>query len=121
MDRIKSNIKVRSEEGGNFAYFLEKEELYSRLSDIKDNLGNDIEFMEIGENILLDNQMLKVIDINLKFENIHSNIKHNDKTEISTPKNLMNCKLKPYIIYCWLLAYLRKPSRTFLVGNYLLN
>ena len=27
----------------------------------------------------------------------------------------------PYIIYCWLLAYLRKSSRTFLVGNYLLN
>ena len=27
----------------------------------------------------------------------------------------------PYIIYCWLLAYLRKSSRTFLVGNYLLT
>jgi hypothetical protein len=27
----------------------------------------------------------------------------------------------PYIIYCWLFAYLRKSSRTFLVGNYLLN
>ena len=30
-------------------------------------------------------------------------------------------QVTPYIIYCWLLAYLRKPSRTFLVGNYLLN
>tara|TARA_B110000238_G_scaffold199322_1_gene246130 strand:+ start:710 stop:829 length:120 start_codon:yes stop_codon:yes gene_type:complete len=27
----------------------------------------------------------------------------------------------PDIIYCWLIAHLRKSSRTFLVGNYLLN
>ena len=29
--------------------------------------------------------------------------------------------IKPYIIYYWLLPYLRKSSQTLLVGNYLLN
>jgi hypothetical protein len=38
-------------------------------------------------------------------------------------KNIKNKILlaTPYIIYCWLFAYLRKSSRTFLVGNYLVT
>jgi hypothetical protein len=27
----------------------------------------------------------------------------------------------PYKLYCWLFAYFRKSSRTFLVGNYLVT
>lgn len=89
MDRITTNIKIISEDGGDFAYFLEKEDLYSKLSGLKDTFGEDMEFIEIGENIQLNNQILKVIDINLKFENINLQTKHIDKTEKSTPKNLI--------------------------------
>lgn len=89
MERIKSNIKIISKDNGVYKCFFEKEDLYSKLSGIKDSLGNNIEFIEIGGNMQLENQLFRVTDINLKFENIDYNIKHNDKTEASTPKNLI--------------------------------
>lgn len=89
MNQIKTNIRIISPDGGDFAYFLEIEDLYSKLSGEKDALGEDMEFIEIGNNIILNNDILKVIDINLKFENIASNINHFDKSESSTPKNLI--------------------------------
>ena len=52
---------------------------------------------------------------NWVLKNWKNKIKLNYKTEW---KQLL---ATPYIIYCWLLAYLRKSSRTFFVGNYLLN
>lgn len=89
MQRINSSIRIISVNGGDFACFFEKEDLYSKLSGSKDILGNDIEFIEIGKNIQLENQILKVIDINIKFENIDLNKNHMDKTKNSTPKNLI--------------------------------
>ena len=39
--------------------------------------------------IYLNDDKLKVLDINVKFDNIDHNIHHKDKTENSMPKNLI--------------------------------
>ena len=89
MNRITTNIRIDSEDGGNFGYFTEKEDLYSKLSGVKDTLGDNMEFIEIGKNIHLNDKILEVLDINLKFENINLQTQHKDKTEETTPKDLM--------------------------------
>lgn len=86
---LNTNIRIINEEGSDFAYFTSKEDLYAKLSGEKDPYGEDMEFIEIGENIQLNDEILKVIDINLKFENIGLQIKPFDKTEGTTPKNLI--------------------------------
>src|SRR5690554_4332005 len=88
MKKIISKIRIISQDGGDFAFFFELEDLYSKLSGVKDKYGENMEFIEIGKNIQLDNEILKVKDINLKFENIDANIKHTDKKVNSTPSNL---------------------------------
>lgn len=89
MSRITTNIKIISSGGGDFACFFEKEDLYAKLSGVKDSYGENMEFIEIGDNIQLNNELLKVKDINLKFENIDINTNHLDKSESSTPSNLL--------------------------------
>jgi hypothetical protein len=88
MEKITSKISIISPDGGDFAYFIEKEDLYSKLSGIKDSQGENMEFIEIGDNIQLNNELLKVKNINMKFENIDINTMHFEKTESTTPKNL---------------------------------
>ena len=89
MSRVQTNIRVVSSDGGDFAYFLEQKDLYASLSGIKDPYGDNMEFIEIGKNILLNEHTLKVVDVNLKFENIDIETKHIQKTEKTTPKNLI--------------------------------
>ena len=89
MNRIKTNISIISQDGGDFACFFELEDMYSKLSGEKDKLGENMEFIEIGKAIQLNNDLLKVTDINLKMENINFETKHHDKTEKSTPKDLI--------------------------------
>lgn len=82
-------IKIINENGADFAYFTDKDDLYSKLSGIKDPFGENMEFIEIGKTIQLNDDVLKVIDINLKFENIDLYIKHSDKKEKIAPRNLI--------------------------------
>lgn len=82
-------IRIISKDGGDFAYFTEIGDLYSKLSGIKSPLGENMEFIEIGKTIQLNNENLKVLDVNLKFENIDFTTYHFAKTEKSTPKNLI--------------------------------
>ena len=86
---LSTNIKIINKEGSDFAYFTSKEDLYAKLSGVKDTYRENMEFIEIGKNIQLNDEILKVIDINLKFENIGLQIKPFDKTEETTPKNLI--------------------------------
>ena len=85
---LNTKIKIINDEGGDFAYFQRKEDLYAKLSGVKDPYGEDMEFIEIGKNIQLNDEILKVTNINLKFENIDLQIQPFDKTEDTTPKNL---------------------------------
>ncbi|MDC6367222.1 MULTISPECIES: hypothetical protein [Flavobacteriaceae] len=89
MSRVQTNIKIISPDGGDFAYFTDKKDLYSKLSGVKDEYGENMEFIEIGQHIQLNEHTLKVIDINLKFENIDIKTKHIEKTEESMPENLI--------------------------------
>jgi hypothetical protein len=70
---MRNLIKIISEDGGDFALFFEKEDLFFKLKGFEDPQGEKMEFIEIGKNIILNNQILKVIDINIKFENIKLN------------------------------------------------
>lgn len=88
MSRIKNNISIISSDGGTFAYFLEVEDLYSKLSGVKNTYRENMEFIEIGKNIQLNDELLKVMNINLKIENIPTETSHFDKSEKSTPKDL---------------------------------
>lgn len=89
MKKLNTNIRIISTDGGDFANFFEKEDLFSKLSGVKDPQGENMEFIEIGNVIELNNQKLKVININLKFDNINRRLEHSDKTEILTPSNLI--------------------------------
>ena len=84
-----SAIKIINDEGRDFAYFTDQIDLYSKLSGTKDPFNEDMEFIEIGKEIQLNNQILKVKDINLKFENIKFEIKHLDKTVENFPRKLI--------------------------------
>ena len=88
MKIIDTNIKVISSDGGDFANFLEKEDLYSRLSGVKDPNGENMEFIEIGNIIQFNNQNLKVLDINIKLNNIDKTIEHRNKKKSLTPPDL---------------------------------
>lgn len=89
MKDINVNVSIISPDGGDFAYFFSKKEMYEKLSGIKDDAGDNMEFIEIGRYIYLNDDKLKVLDINVKFDNIDHNIHHKDKTENSMPKNLI--------------------------------
>ncbi|WP_458626492.1 hypothetical protein [Winogradskyella sp. PC D3.3] len=86
---MKTNIRVISTDGGDFGCFFEIEDLYAKLSGVKDTYGENMEFIEIGNHIQLNDNLLKVVDINLKFENIDLTTKHFNKSKNSTPKNLI--------------------------------
>lgn len=87
MNRLITNIRVISTDGGDFGYFMDREDLYSKLSGVKDSLGDNIEFIEIGDIIQLNEHSLKVRNINLKLEPINSDISHIQKTQNSTPSD----------------------------------
>lgn len=70
---MKNLIKIISEDGGDFALFFDKEDMFFKLKGVEDPNGEKMEFIEIGRNIILNNQILKVIEINIKFENIKLN------------------------------------------------
>lgn len=89
MNKINCSISLINENEEKIEYFYEINDLYSRLSGVKCKFGDDIEFIEIGNDIQLDNLILRVIDINLKFENIYSQTKHKDKSANSIPKDLI--------------------------------
>ena len=89
MKDINVNVSIISPDGGDFAYLFSKKEMYEKLSGIKDDIGDNMEFIEIGRYIYLNDDKLKVLDINVKFDNIDHNIHHKDKTENSMPKNLI--------------------------------
>ena len=89
MKDININVSIISPDGGDFAYFFNKREMYEKLSGIKDEVGDNMEFIEIGRYIYLNDDKLKVLDINVKFYNIDHNIHHKYKIEISIPKNLI--------------------------------
>lgn len=88
MGNIKTNIKIIREDESRIDYFLEKQDLYSRLSGVKDSYGENMEFIQIGENIQLEDEIYNVIDINLKFEGINITSKHKDKRKEFTPEDL---------------------------------
>lgn len=88
MKRIKTNISIISNEGGDFGYFMELEDLYSKLTGVKDPIEN-MEFIEIGKEIKLNNQVLEVLDINLKFDGIDKNISHQEKRSGLMPSNII--------------------------------
>jgi hypothetical protein len=89
MNKITTILKIINPDGGDFACFFEKEDLYSKLSGVKDDYGENMEFIEIGDEIQLNNELLKVKNINLKFENIDINTNHQAKSESTTPKDLL--------------------------------
>jgi hypothetical protein len=89
MKRINTNINIINSDGNNFANFREKEDLYSKLTGVKDKSGENMEFIQIGDKIECCDNILKVTDINLKFENINLNTKHKDKNQDSMPENLI--------------------------------
>ncbi|WP_339714562.1 hypothetical protein [uncultured Kriegella sp.] len=86
MSRIKTNIRIESEDGGNFGYFMEREDLYSKLSGIKD-INDDMEFIEIGDKIQLNEHTLMVKNIHLEFAPVDLNTRHIEKTEDTMPSN----------------------------------
>ena len=115
------------------------------LNQIENALYIENEYMrEIGiisengineeeNNLKIELDISKVIEIALK--NKKTNITREKLLEIYEAENKYlefigianwlgmkkNERTTPYIIYCWLFAYLRKSSRTFFVRNYLLN
>ncbi|MGC6430752.1 MAG: hypothetical protein ACON5F_06905 [Jejuia sp.] len=89
MSRVVTNIRIISPNGSDFAYFIDKRDLYSKLSGAKDLQGDNMEFIEIGDNIQLNENTFKVLDINIKFENINIETKHIQKTEESMPDDLI--------------------------------
>ena len=86
MNEIKSIVHIISTDGGDFDYFTDKEDLYTKLSGIKDTEGNNMEFIEIDNIITLNNQKLRVLNINIKLANIDNNTKHLDKKQSNFPK-----------------------------------
>lgn len=88
MNKIKNNLRIISTSGGDFACFFEIEDLYSSLSGLKDPLGENMEFIEIGNIIQLNNQKLKVLNINLTLNNISNRITHLEKNDNNFPKNI---------------------------------
>ena len=70
---MRNLIKIISEDGGDLALFFDKEDMFFKLKGVEDPNGEKMEFIEIGRNINLNNQILKVIDINIKFDNIKLN------------------------------------------------
>ena len=82
-------IKIINEEGADFAYFTDKLDLYTKLSGAKDSMGENLEFVEIGNTIQLNDEVLKVKNINLKFENVDFEIQHSQKLENPMPTNII--------------------------------
>ena len=79
MNGIKSIVHIISTDGGDFAYFTDKEDLYTKLSGIKDTEGNNMEFIEI-ESIEEIEYNGEVIDLSVEDDesyNIESIIVHN--------------------------------------------
>jgi hypothetical protein len=89
MNKINCSISLTDEDGILIDYFSEINDLYSKLSGVKSKFVEDIEFIEIEDDIQFKSQVLRVVNINLKFENIYSQTKHKDKTANSTPKDLI--------------------------------
>lgn len=87
MSRLITNIRIISRDDVDFAYFMDQEDLYSKLSGVKDDDGDDMEFIEIGNKIKLNENTLLVKNINLKMEPIDINEKHIEKTTESMPSN----------------------------------
>ena len=54
MKDINVNVSIISPDGGDFAYFFSKKEMYEKLSGIKDDVGDNMEFIEIGRYIYLN-------------------------------------------------------------------
>ena len=89
MNKINCSISLTDEDGILIDYFSEINDLYSKLSGVKSKFVEDIEFIEIEDDIQFKSQVLRVVNINLKFENIYSQTKRKDKTANSTPKDLI--------------------------------
>ena len=86
---------------------VKKKDLYKFINWLEKDKSNELN-LAVFPNQNNEARIMKSSELKNDFEDLNSMNKKNDTTT-------------PYIIYCWLIAYLRKSSRTFLVGNYLLN
>ena len=79
---MRNLIKIITEGNVDLAYFTDKEDIFFKLKGVEDPQGENMEFIEIGKTIILNDQELIVKDINIKFEDIKINRKLN-KFEIN--------------------------------------
>ncbi|WP_423999130.1 hypothetical protein [Maribacter sp. IgM3_T14_3] len=85
MNRIVTIISIINDTGDNYAFFVEREDLYSSLSGVKDIDGDNMEFVKINDKIQLNENTFILKDINLKLQPVKFKTRHIEKREESTP------------------------------------